>query len=513
LQLVAYLDGERFDATQIAHEPWRDLVNHPGYKDLVLLECGLRASRVTRRGKQFFKHYPEVDCPIEHKSESDQHLAMKRALKDRINAVDGWYGEVEEAHPDRAWIADVMAFHTSGRRLAFEVQLSQQSEDEYIRRSQRYVDDRIGPVWVVPDSHDEFRVKLPMIVTGFGKSSDMPEVPAALMELSQYQPILGHLARVGIMVDRVLHDSFRWPHGSPKQQAEEIARLDEQRANDAEIARLKAADQAAAKSRAGLEEARRSAERDALFLDRAEAPDVNETPAVAAAMNIWASKVRCVTSGHPMLIWRLIEPPVRIDLRPYRPGPESFPHVSAPVTAWLEAKGSGLAKGKLVPIQGAGNRLAFSCPECNEVVQGRWVAALPRDKWSAIAEGNPIGSQAREVLYRKPSTQPSPAKAKPQESVVLRYMAEGDLRFIGPRRKAYWMSEARDAKEIIERHAAKDARAVRMQEVRDNPRYRASPNGFRFECTDCGGVFEDDNEGIHADARCRVPGARNSGWR
>ena len=166
MQLVAYMDGERVDATEMAHDPWRNLVNHPLYRDLVLLECGLRASRVTRRGRQFFKHYPDVECAIEHKSESPHHLAMKRALKDRINAAPGWSAEVEQAHPERTWIADVMATHISGRRLAFEVQLSAQSEDDYVRRSQRYVDDHIGPVWVVPDNFDWFRVKLPMIVRG-----------------------------------------------------------------------------------------------------------------------------------------------------------------------------------------------------------------------------------------------------------------------------------------------------------------------------------------------------------
>ncbi|MBT2547642.1 hypothetical protein [Arthrobacter sp. ISL-65] len=101
-----------------------------------------------------------------------------------INAVPGWLAEVEHAHPERAWIADVMAIHASGKRLAFEVQLSPQNEDEYIRRSQRYADDRVGAVWIVPDTHDWFRVQVPMIVTGFGKTSDLPGAPGSLMDLA-----------------------------------------------------------------------------------------------------------------------------------------------------------------------------------------------------------------------------------------------------------------------------------------------------------------------------------------
>jgi hypothetical protein len=90
VQLVAYLNGERVDATQMVHRPWRDLDKHPDYKDLALVECGLRASRVTLGVRQFFRHYRVADCTIQHKSESEQHLAMKRALQDRINATHGW---------------------------------------------------------------------------------------------------------------------------------------------------------------------------------------------------------------------------------------------------------------------------------------------------------------------------------------------------------------------------------------------------------------------------------------
>jgi hypothetical protein len=51
-----------------------------------------------------------------------------------------------------------------------------------------------------------------------------------------------------------------------------------------------------------------------------------------------------------------------------------------------------------------------------------------------------------------------------------------------------------------------------MQELRDNPRYRVQANGFRFDCRDCGGVFEDDKEGIHADVRCLIRNVRSSSW-
>jgi hypothetical protein len=59
----------------------------------LLMEFALRSSRITRRaGSRLKRHpdalerYPDVECSVEHKWESEQHLAMKRALQ-QINAL------------------------------------------------------------------------------------------------------------------------------------------------------------------------------------------------------------------------------------------------------------------------------------------------------------------------------------------------------------------------------------------------------------------------------------------
>ncbi|XAS74021.1 hypothetical protein VUN82_09395 [Micrococcaceae bacterium Sec5.1] len=516
VQLVAYLNGERIDATQMAHDHWRGLVNHPLYESLVLLECGLRASRVTRKGRQFFKHYPDVECGFEHKSESAQHLAMKRALKDRIDAVPGWRAEVEHAHPERLWIADVMAFHVSGKRLAFEVQLSAQSEDEYIFRSQRYIDDRVGPVWVVPGNVDWIRVKLPTIVTNFGKSNDLPDDPAALMEASAYQPMVHAIARVGSVVDHVLHPSFRWAHGTPTRQQELLAQEDMKRAQDAETAKLSAAAALTAKLLADEETLRRNARHAAEFVSLAVPPDIISTPAIVAGMNIWASVVKCPGNGHSMLIWRLVEPPYAVNSRPYQLDRENYQNVCARVSTWLEKEGHGLPKADIVRFKGLGKRQGFACPECKEIIRERLVAALPRTKWSLIAAGILNRSGRPPVVQEAlPSEQgihrPTPPE-EPSRAPIQQTNDEVNPRLLGPKSKPLWMLEARGGRDIAERLAAKEAQTARMQTIRDNPRYRASPNGFRFYCTDCGGIFEDDKEGIHADGGCIIPSKRGSGW-
>jgi hypothetical protein len=128
------------------------------------------------------------------------------------------------------------------------------------------------------------------------------------------------------------------------------------------------------------------------------------------------------------------------------------------------------------------------------------------------------------MLYGRPpaATPPAPAQARQVEAPqpVLRaepppaaILQEVNPEFVEPRPWALWMSEARNPEELAARLAAKDARAVRMREIKENPRYIGSTNGFRFQCKDCGGIFEDDNEGIHANAKCLVRGGRPSGWR
>ncbi|WP_394253086.1 competence protein CoiA [Arthrobacter pityocampae] len=523
---MAYLKGERLDATEIPHDPWRALPKQPGYEDLVLLECGKKARRVTRLGRQFFAHWPKIYCQIDHKSESSQHLAMKVALKDRINACPGWSAEVEYVGPGRQWIADVMAVHDTGRRLAFEVQLSPQTEEDYFDRSQRYADAGIGPVWVVPQQVSWRDLKLPVIVTGFGKSSELPEAPSDLMSRQEYQPLYLKAMCVGLCVDNVLHPSFRWEPGSPNQQRQRLLK-------EAEAARQRAAAAVAAEIACSDEEARKAAaqwkvkqqqelvaaEEAARFVRLAmPAQAITSGLPIVAGAPIWGSVVICPKSNHSVLIWRLSDP-VSTDPKESRwlSERENFRNVHRHVESWLEAANEPVLKGKLVPVKSSGNPLGFTCTDCNHLIQGRLVRMLAPDKWSIIAgaEGPAIRYVSSEQAlqgWESLRARPQPKRQARREQKPRRQMTgaapvaqHSDV--IGPQGKPFWMTEARSAEEIAERQAAKDARAAQLQAVRDNPRYHLQPNGFRFNCLDCGNVFEDGYEGIHAESRC-VAGRR-----
>jgi hypothetical protein len=116
----------------------------------------------------------------------------------------------------------------------------------------------------------------------------------------------------------------------------------------------------------------------------------------------------------------------------------------------------GLVKAGIYRLQGFGDRRAFACPECKEVIKSRWVSALPPAKWAPIAEASVASAEAREVLYRKPAARPVPAEERPRPELPPQ-VSEADWRFIGPRRKPYWMTETVDAREVAQGLAAKEA--------------------------------------------------------
>lgn len=218
MPLIAMLDGVRVDASEQSAESWTELKQSEDLKRMVMPLCEIRAIAKTRGNTQFFAHHRVVDCKVDHGGESPQHLAMKTALRDRINAVDGWHALVEFPHPSREWIIDVLAESDDrSRRIAFEVQLTSQTPEKYRHRSQRYFKDKVFPVWVIPRYLEYDPVKVPEVVTGFGKSSALPENPADLMDLT----ISANFSRkdtLGAFVDDLLGRGHRWSYGSPDEQ-------------------------------------------------------------------------------------------------------------------------------------------------------------------------------------------------------------------------------------------------------------------------------------------------------
>lgn len=171
-----------------------------------------------------------------------------------------------------------------------------------------------------------------------------------------------------------------------------------------------------------------------------------------------------------MLIWRLTEPPrPGADIEaPWMTRSETFANVRASVDTWLGSAALGLVKAGLYRLQGFGDRRAFACSACKEVIKSSWVSALPPAKWALIAEASVASAEAREALFRKLAAQSVPAEEKPRPPLPSQ-LSEADWRFIGPRRKPYRMTETVDAAEDAQRLASKEAYAARCSSLGITP--------------------------------------------
>lgn len=145
-----YGDGREFDVTAATDEEWGALHR----KKVHALSCKGCGSRVFLREScnhvRHLYHRPGAHCDIDRSGESDQHRQLKILLARLIRQL-GWVAQVEcqPAGGDfGGWRADVMGVGAEGRRVAFEVQLSNQPVDIGNERSARYHRDGILCVWI-----------------------------------------------------------------------------------------------------------------------------------------------------------------------------------------------------------------------------------------------------------------------------------------------------------------------------------------------------------------------------
>jgi hypothetical protein len=140
--LSGVVDGKRVVSSLLTEEQWSALKRDVRAKRLAItMPCGWPGSAKTSKlGTAYFAHRPGGDgCTA---GETAQHLLAKALIVDAIRAA-GWDAE-PEVRGD-GWVADVMATR-NGVRVAFEVQWSNQSLDEYRQRQQRYRDAGIASI-------------------------------------------------------------------------------------------------------------------------------------------------------------------------------------------------------------------------------------------------------------------------------------------------------------------------------------------------------------------------------
>ena len=149
LVAIRAVNGQEVESFTASAEEWQEMqLEPPG----TYLMPGSRWPAVLKRsirGLQFFAHRPGFPG-AKSQPESEDHRAAKLAVVKALRSA-GYSAKVEQTgqSPDgEEWQADVLCI-AAGKTIAFEVQLSQQTLQEYRRRTSRYADAGIAPIWLV----------------------------------------------------------------------------------------------------------------------------------------------------------------------------------------------------------------------------------------------------------------------------------------------------------------------------------------------------------------------------
>jgi hypothetical protein len=142
----AYLDGDALVAFDLNRDQFLDLkMQHKSRPGCLRFADGLVA--IPRSGSSVAQHFA-------HKAgeggitepETIHHIRAKRAIRD-VAVARGWHAQIEARHPEGLWVADVLLTREA-RRVAFEVQWSAQTVDDFVARTTRYRNSDVEVVWL-----------------------------------------------------------------------------------------------------------------------------------------------------------------------------------------------------------------------------------------------------------------------------------------------------------------------------------------------------------------------------
>jgi hypothetical protein len=148
MSIRAILDDQDVYSFDHDDESWQTLKNNHKNLNLVMPCCNSHAVPKTSKLKNyFFAHSKQGECTSA--PETPEHLYLKTIIA-KISRSEGWHVTTEkqgETPSGENWIADV--YCTKGNaKLAFEVQWSPQSNDEFIRRTKKYTESDVRVAWL-----------------------------------------------------------------------------------------------------------------------------------------------------------------------------------------------------------------------------------------------------------------------------------------------------------------------------------------------------------------------------
>jgi hypothetical protein len=181
MPLRAELNGETLVSFKLLPDEWENLKKSDQRQDITIPCCGERAVvKTSSLGTQFFAHYRKSPDCISG-PESKEHLRLKFIIASAAESV-GWDVTTEfigESKSGNKWIADVYCIRGNAK-VALEIQLSQQTEQELELRHRRYAESGVREAWfmksnVFKNSGDSSKKELPRFeISNFERDDALP---------------------------------------------------------------------------------------------------------------------------------------------------------------------------------------------------------------------------------------------------------------------------------------------------------------------------------------------------
>lgn len=148
MPLKCLLNGDPLLSFLMEDDEWNEIKKSYSSHELIMSCCGTHAiPKVSKLGTRFFAHKPKSVCGSA--GESAEHLHAKWVIA-HAAAEAGWIAETEvkgKSPNNEEWIADVLCMR-GNTKVAFEVQLSSQTQAERDERQARYAASGVRACWL-----------------------------------------------------------------------------------------------------------------------------------------------------------------------------------------------------------------------------------------------------------------------------------------------------------------------------------------------------------------------------
>lgn len=181
----ALRDGEPVISLAFSDRAWREEKEHQRAGG-VAYACPARGAPValatSPRGRPFFKHLPNSDCP-NSRPKSAEHERLQVAVYRRCTDR-GWTTDIETRGPGGDWTSDMLATRDDAT-YAFKVKLAPISGEALEERSAKYRPAGIVPVWLLKKypARSPFPELSRTFVTAWTRRAD-PSLPKDLSPLA-----------------------------------------------------------------------------------------------------------------------------------------------------------------------------------------------------------------------------------------------------------------------------------------------------------------------------------------